>query len=225
MALSGTIDHFLTAAQFVDRALGKIGVRGQGFSVSADEQSEAIDTLNEMLKTWSMEGPNLWTKQVQSVALVSGTQTYTLNPRPRLVYNARHVEDGVERLPLSEWDRDVWENFIYKTSTGTPLVYVLDKQRTATTITFWPIPTFDTGTHTVNVGYERAWNIVTAADQEVDVPEEFTETVVMCLAARLIEDYQLPENDHTRRISARAATLFDQAMSYDRTGEITFVRR
>jgi hypothetical protein len=220
MALSGVIDYDLTAAQYITRALIKLGVLGQGFTASADEMQNGLDVLNEMMKTWSTEGPNLWTRADQSVPLVSGTATYTLSPRPRLVYNARWVDNGVERLPLSEWDRQDWDKFIYKSSTATnPYRYITDKQRASTTITFWPIPTFSSGTYTVNVGYERAWQIVNSGDDNIDAPEEYTEAIVMCLAARLAEDYALMDAN-VQRITERAATLYDQAMNFDRWGDV-----
>lgn len=220
MALSGVINYQNTAAHVVTRALQKLGVLGQGVEASADELDNGLDALSEMLKTWSTEGPNLWTRAEQTVTLVSGTQTYTLDPRPRLVYNARWCENGEERLPLTEWDHQDWDRFPYKANTGTsPTIYVLNKQRTSTTITLWPIPTFSSGTYTLKVGYERAWEIVTSGADEIDVPEEFAEALVVCLAARLAEDYQLTD-PASERLRARAQTLYEQVMGFDRWGDV-----
>jgi hypothetical protein len=221
MALSGIIDKSLTASQAVTQALKKIGILGQGFTASADEMSDAIEVLNQMLATWSTEGPNLWTRAEQTVTLITGTQTYTLSPRPRLVYNARWLVDGAERIPLTEWDHQDWDRFIYKTSTGEPKIYVLNKQRTSTTITLWPIPTFASGAQTLKVSYERSWEKVTDGSQDIDIPEEFIEAVVVCLAARLAEDYQL-NTPTTQKVAERAATLYEQVMNFDRWGDTEF---
>jgi hypothetical protein len=219
VALSGVIDYQKTAAHYVSRALQKLGVLGQGFEASADELSNGLDVFNEMLKSWSTEGPNLWTRAEQTVTLVSGTQTYTLNPRPRLVYNVRWLEDGEERLPLTEWDRQDWDRFIFKANTGQPVAYVLDKQRTSTTVTLWPIPSFSSGTYTLKVGYERVIETVDSGNDEIDVPEEFAEAIVICLAARLCEDYQLIDTN-SQRIRERAQTLYEQVMGFDRWGDV-----
>ena len=377
MALSGTISLNYTVAQLIERALKKIGVTPQGGTVLADEQADAIDVLNEMFKTWSTEGPNLWTPRDQFVSVVSGQQSYVLSPRPRLVLNARwcssvvtnralycrdwtnsawtksnmtnalsqtgidgvastatlltasagnatalqtvtraeddwgfglfikrvtgtgavsltldggstytaitddisadgwtqigvaqddvtnpsfgikittsadavavdyamasvdgisesaftpilttsaNVSAGVESLPLMEWGKQAWDKFIYKTNRGTPTGYSVDKARTATTLILWPVPSFSSGAYGVNVGYERAWEMATTGSEDIDIPEEFMETAVVCLAARLIEDYQLPEDANTARIRARASTLYNQAMGFDRSGSIKFVR-
>ena len=224
MALSGDLTIGYTAAELITRSLKKIGVTPQGGSVSGDEMADGLDTLSEMFATWSTEGPNLWTAAEQTVTLVTATQDYTLSPRPRLVKNARFVEDGTETRPLAEWTKQQWDLFPYKASTGLPTIFMVNKQRTATTMSFWPLPTFSSGTYTVKVGYERVWEVVTDGAQDLDIAEEFMETAVICLAARLIEDYQLPEDDNTARIRARATTLYNQSMGFDRGGSIQFVR-
>ena len=221
MSTSGTIDYQLTAAEVIERAYKRLGIiGGVGATVLSDEQTDAMDALNEMLKTWSMEGPNLWTRAEQTVTVVSGTQTYTLSPRPRFVYNARWCESGVERLPMTEWNRETWDKFIYKANTGTyALAYVLDKQRTSTTMTVWPIPTFSSGTYTIKVGYERAWEIVTDGGQNIDIPEELIETLIMCLAARLAELFQLSD-PNVQFIRQRAGVLYQRALDFDRWGDV-----
>lgn len=227
MALSGSIDLTITAGSLISRALGKIGVRGQGFTISSDEMAEGLDTFNELMQTWSTDGPNLWTPDTQNIPLVTGTQTYTLTTRPRLVQSVNLRDDtaALEMLPLQPWNQQDWDRFIYKTSTGLPLRYLVQKLRTSTTLTLWPLPTFTSGTYSINVGYERVWQIITDASQSVDIPQDGVEAVVLCLAARFIEDYQLPEDANTQRIRQRAETLYNQFMSFDRTGEVRLVRQ
>lgn len=225
MALSTEINLNYTAGQLVDRALQKLGVLGQGFTASSDEYANAQAVLNEQLAHWQTSGANLWTVATQSVSLATGTQDYTLSPRPRLVMNARRVDNGSESVPLTEWARQDWDKFIYKTSTGLPIKYVVDKQRTATVLSFWPLPTFTSGTYSVNVGYERAYAKVTASANDVDIPEEFMETAILCLAARLAEDYRLSAQPEVVRIMARAESAFAQVMNYDRAGDVRFVLR
>jgi hypothetical protein len=374
VSLSGVLSQSYTANEAVTRALKKCGVLGQGFTASADEMSDGLDTLSEMLSSWSTEGPNLWTKAEQNVTLVSGVATYTLSPRPRLVYNARwcdsvitnralyardwtqsawtksnmttalsqtgvdgvassatlltasagnatalqsvtrasddwafalfvkrvtgtgaisltldggstytaitddinadgwtqigveqedvtnpsfgvkittsgdaiavdyaiasidgistsafdpiatttaNVSIGVESLPLTPFDAQDWDNFLFKRNPGNPLKYFVDKQRTSSTITFWPVPSFSSGAQMVKVGYERAWEMATSGAQDLDIPAEAMETVVMCLAARFCEDYQLTD-PNSERIRERAATLYEQFMGFDRWGDVDF---
>lgn len=220
MSTSGTITFNLTAQQLIDTALKKITVLGEGETSSGDQYTDAQVILNLMLHSWSMGGPNLWTMtEATAIMLVSGTQEYTLSPRPRSVMNMRFAIDGVEQYPLSEWDRQDWDRFPMKTQTGNPLKFVLDRQRTATTVKFWPVPSFGSGTYTVPYSFERVWSDVSAPAQDVDVPQEWLETVVMNLAARLADDYRL-SGPIIDRVRERAGNLYELAMNADRRGDV-----
>jgi len=372
MALSGTITFARTAQQICDAALRKIGVLGEGETSSGNQYTDAEEALNLMLRTWSMEGPNLWTDAEQTVPLVSGLATYTLSPRPRQVYTVRWCNavvtnralyardwtqsawtksnmttalsqtgvdnvassatlltasagnatalqsvtraeadwdfgvymkrvtgtgaisvtlnggtawtavtddinsdtwtqvglslddvtnpqfgvrittsgdavavdyalaslDGIsptafepiltttanvsrydEGRPLGEWGRQDYENAPIKDSTGDPTIYVIDRLRSSTTITLWPIPQFSSGVQALRIGYERVWEDVTAPGQDIDVPQEWYETVIFGLAARLADDYQL-NGPHVERVRQRAVQLYQLAMTNDRRGDV-----
>jgi len=219
VATSGTITFNLNAQQVIDAALQKIGVLGEGETASGNQYTEAERELNLMGLTWSMEGPNLWTLAETSITLVSGTQTYTLSPRPRAVMNMRFAIDGVEQYPMTEWDRQDWDRFPMKTQTGNPYKYVIDRQRAATTVKLWPVPTFSSGAQTVPYSYERVWQDITSPSQDLDVPQEWLETVTVNLGARLADDYRLT-GQHVDRVRDRAARLYDMAMTADRRGDV-----
>lgn len=220
MALSGTIDKVWTVQEVVDRALRRAGVIGAGETSSGDDFVDSMNVLNDMLKTWSMVGPNLWTRAEATITLVSGTQEYTLTPRPRWVENMRMSVDGVETLPLSPFSRNDWDRFILKANTGSPLKYVIDRQRLATTVKFWPVPEFSGATWEVFYSYERIWQDVTEPAQDVDVAQEWFETVIDNLAARLADEFQMPETPAIARTRERATRLYDLAMAFDRDGDV-----
>lgn len=219
MATSGTITFNLNAQQVIDAALQKIGVLGEGETASGNQYTEAQRELNLMMHTWGMEGPNLWSLAEASITLVSGTQTYTLSPRPRFVQNMRFAISGVEQYPMSEWDRQDWDRFPMKTQTGNPLKFVIDRQRASTTVKVWPVPSFSSGTYTCPYSYERVWEDVTQPSEDIDVPQEWLETVTVNLGARLADDYRLT-GQHVDRVRDRAARLYDMAMTADRRGDV-----
>lgn len=219
MSTSGTITFGLNAQQVIDAALQKIGVLGEGETASGNQYVEAQREINLMLKTWQQEGPNLWTHAEATITLVSGTQEYTLNPRPRSVKNMRFAIAGVEQYPMTEWDRDDWDRFPMKTQPGNPLKFVIDRQRAATTVKVWPVPSFSSGTYTCPYSYERVPEDVTSPSEDIDVPQEWLETVTVNLGARLADDYRL-NGVHIDRVRERAARLYDMAMTADRRGDV-----
>lgn len=219
MSTSGVITFNLTVQQIIDAALQKIGVLGEGETSSGNQFVEALRELNLMLLTWSMEGPNLWTEtEGTPIPLISGTATYTLSPRPRSVMDVRFAVSGVEQRPMTEFDRKDWNVFPMKTSPGAPLRYVVSRQRTATTLTFWPVPN-QTGVWTAPYSYERVWESATSPSEDLDVPQEWLETVTVNLGARLADDYRLT-GQHVDRVRDRAARLYDMAMTADRRGDV-----
>lgn len=223
MTTSGTISSIYNAQQVVDAALKKIGVLGEGQTSSGDQYVDAQAEMDRMLKTWSMEGPNLWTVAEASIALVDGVQSYTLSPRPRDVMNMRFAIDGIEQYPMSEFDRQDWDRFPMKTSSGNPLRFVIDRQRTATSVKLWPVPAISgSSVYTCPYSYERVWEDITEPSQDLDIPQEFFETVIVCLGARLADDYRL-EGGYINRVIARAETLYAQAMTYDRRGDVRVI--
>lgn len=105
-----------------------------------------------------------------------------------------------------------------KAQTGAPLKYMVDRQRTSTTLTFWPIPN-QTGVWTAPYSYERVFQDVTQPSQDIDVPQEWLETVMVNLASRLADDYRL-SGPNVDRVRDRAIKLYDMAMTADRRGDI-----
>ena len=220
MSTSGVITFNLTAQQLIDAALQKIAVLGEGESASGNQYTDAQRELNLMMLSWGLVGPNLWTMtEATAVALVSGTQTYTLSPRPRFVENMRFAIDGVEKYPMTEWDRQDWDRFPMKTQTGNPIKFVIDRQRTSTTVKVWPVPSFTSGTYTCPYSFERVWDSVTEPAQDIDVPQEWLETVMVNLASRLADDYRL-NGPNVERVRDRATKLYELAMNSDRRGDV-----
>lgn len=219
MALSGTIAYTMTVQQMVDAALQKITVLGEGEVASGNQYADAERALQLLLLSWSMTGPNLWTVDEATITLVSGTQTYTLSPRPRSVMNMRFAVDGIEQYPMTEWDRQDWDRFPMKTQSGNPIKFVIDRQRTATTVKVWPVPSFTSGSYTCPYSFERVPQDVTEPAQEIDVPQEWLETVMMNLASRLADDYRL-SGPVVDRVRERALGLYSLAMNSDRRGDV-----
>lgn len=227
MATSGTITFTKTAGEIVDLALRRIGVIGEGDSANAAQYASAQADLNFMLRTWQLDGPRLWGRTDATLTLVSGTQTYTLSPRPMAAHTLRFAIDGTERYPLSQWGWEDWDVFPMKTTTGQPKIYVLDRQRAATSVKFWPVPVFSSEAWTVPYSYERVFEDITASSQDLDVPQEALELVTLSLAARQVEVYPAGDSKDAarqQRITARAVTLYNEFMGFNRQGEVRFVR-
>lgn len=155
-----------------------------------------------------------------ALASLDGVSPTAFEPILTTTANASRYDEG---RPLGEWGRQDYDNSPIKDSTGDPTIFVLSRGRTATTITLWPIPSFSSGAYAVRIGYERVWEDVTSPSEDVDVPQEWFETVTVNLAARLADDFQLT-GPHVDRVRDRASRLYGMAMTADRRGDVRIIR-
>lgn len=226
MTTSGTIAFTQTAGDLVTNALRKLGVVAQTQNADASQYAIGQSNLNQMLHSWQIDGPQLWGRTDGVFTLIDGQQVYTLSPRPMDVHNIRFAINGAERRPLSEWFAEDWEPFPAKTRTGAPTCFFLDRQRGATLITLWAIPTgMGSDVWTCPYSYDRVFEDVTGEGQEVDVPQEALELVTLALASRLQEEYPAGDSKDAARYAAvtqRAGTLYAKFAGFDRRGAVQF---
>jgi len=78
MAFSTTSDHLQTGTQIVTEAMEILGVLEAGGTISADDQTSALRTLNNLLKLWS-KGMPITARGEYRLNLVANDGTYTLD--------------------------------------------------------------------------------------------------------------------------------------------------
>ncbi len=223
MALSGSVDFSLTAREVITFALKKINVVGLGQSVSADEAEDARLQLNLMLKSWQMTGPNLWKKTEGSVALTNATASYDLSAglNPLRILSVRYRNTSARDLPMQEMERTEYFDLPFKTSPGTPNSFYFDPQRSAPTLYVWPVQAVIT-TETLQVTYHKRSDDIDTLDNDIDVAQEWLETVGYNLASRLLDDHSVG-GEIAQRIVARAELLHTAAMDFDRESTMVFM--
>lgn len=67
-----------TALQLVTSALRKIGAVAAGEAPDANEQSDALAALNQLIESWNLQGLTLYRLENASYTLVPSQQTYTI---------------------------------------------------------------------------------------------------------------------------------------------------
>lgn len=220
MATSGAISSTMTAYEIVAAAGRRARLLREGQGPDAAMFEEGRRHLSRMLKTWTMDGANLWRDGEQTIDLVSGTSTYTLSPRAMKVRNVRLVEGGVERMPLGRWARDDYDLLPQKTQAGRPTVYVVDRLRASVQLILWPVP--NNSTWDIKVGFERVIEDVTSAAEEIDAPQEWFDAVIDNLAVRMGDDEPLLDARLLAPVRVSAAALYEQAKSHDRMDAVIF---
>jgi hypothetical protein len=109
-------------------------------------------------------------------------------------------------------------NMPLKTSQGVPTSYYVDYQRGAATMYVWPVPSSVT-TETIQYTYQRVFEDLDSLSNDIDIPQEYLETVGYQLAVRLMDTYA----KDSPQIVQRAQYLMAVASQADREEYVQFI--
>ena len=220
MATSGVTDWPLTAGEIVQQAMVQIGALGSGESPEAAEMNDGLVTLNGMLKTWSRK-VNLWRDGIGTLTITGGTGAATLPQDVRDLNSVRHVISATNKRLLAPWNRDQYYSMPNLAAVGNPTIYYVKRDLNDIEIRLWPVPATD---QTLHIDYSRAAETVTATDQELDIGQEWGETIILNLASRLVGVFGVSRIDPqlAARVTQRAAILEQELFDSDRPDTIEF---
>lgn len=146
-----------TALGLIEGALRLIGVLAEGESASSQSATDALNTLNDLIDSWSNEGllnvPVL--REVFALGTVGLQETYTwgsggnLNSaRPITVQRALIQLTGSNppmELPLQVMNLDQYSSVVLKTlASNFPLYCYIDDAYPSKNVSVWPVPTDST---------------------------------------------------------------------------------
>lgn len=215
MALSGDISGTMVARDIARMAMLMIGGPLENGEVTAEDGLTITTVLNYMLKSWQADGCNLWRLSDEEVTFPADTRTVTLDPRVLDVMEARYVGGQTYQRSLARYEWGDYRSLPNKDASGTPTSYTLNKQRTYIDLTIWPVPTVET---VIVYSGARVIQDVNDLNDEVDVPQEWIETVITVLAERMIPYFNIDSLSPpvAARVTARAKFLYDKLLDFDR---------
>lgn len=216
MALSGVRDQATNVGQIVSDALSLIGAKVGQDTASAEDLATGIVALRLMLRTWAAKGIRLWLTEIQSVTLADGVATYTLDPRTLDVSQAVRRQDDND-VPVRILTREEYQRLPNKTTSGPPYAVFVDRQRTSTTVTAYPVPSAAEVGMTLRLTAKRQIEDPTAASQEIELPPEWLEAVTYNLGIRMAPRLNLPIDPV---IAAQAVDLEQTLEGQDREGSV-----
>lgn len=222
MALSGDISGTLVARDIARMAILLIGGPLDNGEVTTEDGLTITTMLNYMLKSWQAQGCNLWRLSDETVTFPANTKTVQLDPRVLDVMEARFVGGVTYQRELARYEWGDYRALPNKDAQGNPTSYTLNKQRTFIEMTLWPVGTDIT---VINYSGARVIQDVNDLNDEVDVPQEWVETVYTCLAERLIPIFNIDTLSAgvAQRVTQRAQVLYAQMLDFDRPAS-TFLK-
>lgn len=222
MTTSGSISGTLTVREVVQTSLELIGAQAIGDDVDPNIAVLAIRHLNWMLKTWQADGLNQWRVEEVSITWPPFIATVTLDTNYLDFLNGRSRVGGfdqtMEQISISDY-----ADITNKASTSSrPLQYRVRKTTTTLEIALWPVPSVETIILGDGV---RVIEDVTDLAQTIDIPQEWLETVFVCLAARLARPLRIHVSDPglAAAVQQDAQSAYARLRSFDQETSSLFL--
>lgn len=184
-----------TARTLIKRALQKNGVLTKGEAPSGDEASDALQTLNAMLGTWSNDSLLIYARLSESFVLTSGQSAYTIGSGGNFnTARPMQILSAYVRIGNIDYDLDIINGVAYDDITlkslqsSIPSALYYDGNSPLGTITIYPVPT----TGTLYIRSEKQLSSFTTLDTDLDLPPGWDKAIVDNLSIELAPEYGQP---------------------------------
>ena len=182
-----------TALQLVTSSLRKLGAVAAGEALDADEQSDALAALNQILESWNLKGLALFRRENAAYTLVPSQQAYSVGsgadfdgPRPITLHSAFVTRGGVD-YPLAVLTQANWNDIIQKsTQSDIPEGVYYEPTFPAGTMRFWPVPI---EALTVTLAIDMQLAAVADINDDLAFPPGYERALLYALAVDLAPEY------------------------------------
>ncbi len=180
----------MTAQQLIEAALRDIGVLYTGQSSNSDQQTECLQALQMMLRTWSAQRLMVfYIEEGEQFTLVAGTTSYTIGSggdfdtvRPTKILGA-YVTSGID-YPLEIVDRNRYREIGVKSLGDVPAWLWYNPANPLGDIYLYPA-----GAGTLNLDSQKPLAEPAAIGTSLLLAPEYDEAIEFNLALRLAPKY------------------------------------
>jgi len=214
LAVSGVNTSLDTARQVITDALFEIGVVGAGQDPDPNDMEVGRRRLNWMLKNWQNDGLNLWRDDEITIPWPAYTVEGDLDQQYLDLTSVRVEGQGGFERPLNRMEADDYANYPLKLQTGaTPFQYVVERNTSVLTLKLWPVPDVDV---TLYASGNRVIYDVVGLDENIDVPQQYTRTAMLCLAEALVPVFGKASDPNAALTVAEARKAYARMLADDR---------
>lgn len=186
-----------TTRDIIHRALRTIGVLGAGDAAPAEDATDALVALNQMLDTWSADSLLVYTINEQSFALTAGVKTYTIGtggsfntPRPVAIQYAYTRDSTNLDRPLGLIGVEQYSAIGLKSQPNTfPEALYFDPSFPLADVNLYPAPLSGL---TLFLGLWQPFTEVASLDTSFTYPPGYEAALTYSLAEVLALEYGRP---------------------------------
>jgi hypothetical protein len=222
-----------TALELIESSLRLATVLASGETATADEATDGLKSLNDILENWSLENLTVWQGDNEQYALTPGTASYTIGPggafnatRPiRIGFSFTRV-NGAD-FTLEQWSLDEYNAVAVKTVGGIPERYVYINEYPLGQIILYPVPA---ATSTLFLNTDRVLTFPVTLATNLAFPPGYEKALRYTLATNLAPEYGVAVSPAVAAIAASSKADIKRAnkkrvvAAYDQTllGEPAF---
>jgi len=195
-----------TAGDQIERAMRLLGILADGETPSANEYADGLESLNQMLDSWSTERLAVYSTQDQSFTWTAGQASRTLGAsgnfvgtRPIHVDPATYYTLNGVSYPLQLINREQYSDITLKTVTSTlPEVMYVNMTDPNITMYLYPVPVSDIAIHVISVvPLSQAANTSTT----LAFPPGYLRAFAYNLALEIAPEYGIKPSEDVRRVA------------------------
>jgi len=219
MSTSGTTTWKLQRDSIISAALRKLAALSGGATPETYQITNATEALNAMLKSFQTDGMPLWAIKSYAFTTIVGQAQYVIGvgqtydtPQPLKVTQAwRNVSTTSSNVPMNIYTDYNYNILPLTVSSGTPINLYYQPLNGYGNINLWPKPA--DATTTITIRYQRPFEDMVNATDDLDFPSYWTEAIIYGLSVRLAPEYGVPLQD--RQLLQKEAEYFhQQALSF-----------
>ena len=187
----------LTANRLIQRALHLIGAFGEGQTPTADAMNDGLDTLNDMVDGWAIDGLAIRALRRDEFPMIAGQGTYFLGPggdfdapKPAYIDNIGYIVGETEYM-VHPMDAGEWASINNRGLKSRPqrAYHTESPDGLKFEIHYWPVPDIDMlAAIYLPVVVTRFINLTT----QYTFPGGFPRALRYNLAVELCPEYELP---------------------------------
>jgi hypothetical protein len=182
----------MTVLEFLNKTAMLCGVLASGESLPANESSDALESLNDLLGSWSSQGLLIPAAVRESFSLVSGTASYDMGAseefnttRPTNVLGVSVVvnsqESKLDLISLQEY-----QNIADKTLTGIPSKVYVEYNSPDLTLKYYPVPD---STYSTVIYSTKPLTAYSSLTTEIELPPGYSRALRYNLAVEMAVEY------------------------------------
>lgn len=201
-----------TVRQAIEAAMRIIGELGEGQSMTAEQGQDALESLIDMIASWSVEPSLIYTETVESFTLTAGDGSYTIgsggdfNTTRPISINTARIKDGTIFIQdLEIVGKDTYSEEDDGLTTGTPEYLWYDANTPLGTIRLFP---YSSQAYTLEIYSHKAFSSATLAlSDTLVVPEGYMRAIKYNLAREIAPEYGKSLSPDASRIARESMNI------------------